>query len=207
MAMHLISMVMIMCSLGRLKSLRSYCFSVQRQVLLKLKQELSGQVTQPAVASTAANSPPAAAASPAGPHAEQILVVATITNRQETTPAAAVEAAHMAAAVEAANTSIVPEAGEAVSEGITPLTSGSLHSTDGTEMEGCVTNGNTGSSRGSRGGSALRPKEVLPDAHPYATAAIWQIPPRPLFFQAERSVAKKLAKAIMAIDSTGRVTA
>jgi hypothetical protein len=60
----------------------------------------------------------------------------------------------------------------------------------------------SGSGSSSKRGSSLRVREVLPDDHPYATAAIWHIPPRALFFQADRSVAKKLAKAIMAPAAT-----
>jgi hypothetical protein len=39
---------------------------------------------------------------------------------------------------------------------------------------------------------------VLPDGHPYATAAIWQLPARPLFFEVDRTAAKQLAKDLMA---------
>jgi hypothetical protein len=52
--------------------------------------------------------------------------------------------------------------------------------------------GGSGGGRGRRG----RDREVLPDDHPYATVAIWQLAPQPLFFEGPRASAKALAKAV-----------
>lgn len=41
-------------------------------------------------------------------------------------------------------------------------------------------------------------RQVLPDDHPYAAVAIWQLAPQPLFFEGPRAVAKELAKRVAA---------
>ncbi|GBF92778.1 hypothetical protein Rsub_05397 [Raphidocelis subcapitata] len=48
-----------------------------------------------------------------------------------------------------------------------------------------------------------RRRQVLPDAHPYAKNAIWQLPPRPLFFEGARAEAKEFAKALAAEAAGG----
>jgi hypothetical protein len=55
------------------------------------------------------------------------------------------------------------------------------------------------------GGNVPRRREVLPDDHPYATLAIWQLPPRPLYFEAERPLAKELAKHLASFRSLAQL--
>lgn len=41
---------------------------------------------------------------------------------------------------------------------------------------------------------AGRKQQMLPEDHPFANAAIWQLPVLPLFYQADRTTAKDLAR-------------
>lgn len=64
-----------------------------------------------------------------------------------------------------------------------------------TSMAGEGAAGDTGDAAAMQGSSPKR-RDVLPDDHPFATAAIWQLPATPLFFRAPRPVAKELAKQL-----------
>lgn len=44
---------------------------------------------------------------------------------------------------------------------------------------------------------AASSKPVLDVDHPFANVAIWQLPVMPLFFEADRTAAKQLAKDLM----------
>jgi hypothetical protein len=55
-----------------------------------------------------------------------------------------------------------------------------------------------GAPKAAGGLGPARQRQVLPDAHPYAKNAIWQLPPLPLFFEGGRAEAKGLAKALAA---------
>jgi hypothetical protein len=55
-----------------------------------------------------------------------------------------------------------------------------------------------GAPKAAGGLGPARQRQVLPDAHPYAKNAIWQLPPLPLFFEDGRAEAKELAKALAA---------
>jgi hypothetical protein len=44
--------------------------------------------------------------------------------------------------------------------------------------------------------SSSRRQQALDEDHPFATSAIWQLPVLPLFFEADRTAAKALAKTL-----------
>ncbi|KAF8071014.1 hypothetical protein HT031_001095 [Scenedesmus sp. PABB004] len=79
-------------------------------------------------------------------------------------------------------------------------TSSSSGSSSGSSGDGAEAGAAAGDPGGEAGdGPALggrRRGASLPDDHPFALAAIWQLPVLPLFFEADRPVAKDLAKEL-----------
>ena len=56
--------------------------------------------------------------------------------------------------------------------------------------------------------STTEPTTALPDGHPYATSAIWSIPPQPLFFEVQqgseaKALAAELARALNGVGGSG----
>lgn len=82
---------------------------------------------------------------------------------------------------------------------------GHEHVTDAASSSSTHTGNGTDSSTSSdihlrgdvSGAGSKAGKQFLDDDHPFACAAIWQLPVMPLFFEAERPVTKQLAKDLM----------
>jgi hypothetical protein len=55
-----------------------------------------------------------------------------------------------------------------------------------------------GEDAGKAASNSSKRREVLPDDHPYATAAVWQLAPQPLFFAGGRGAAKEFAALLAA---------
>ncbi len=71
--------------------------------------------------------------------------------------------------------------------------SSSSSSSSSAQEDGAADGSSSSSSSGGGGSGRLIPDEM----HPFCKAAIWQIAPQPLFFEAQRSVAKDFAKAVV----------
>ncbi len=89
------------------------------------------------------------------------------------------------------------DAAAAADEAATAVASGSSSNGSGGEADDDTGEASASGCADADGASAgWQRREVLPEDHPFAVAAIWQIPVMPLFFSTDRSGAKTLAKAL-----------